>query len=1385
MKRKIISAYLAFCMIIAYSPVYAAINRENLTETFSVSDMIIPEAYHACQSGEGIRNTENGPVVYSASEAGYEGYYITAPDVSGDEFTNAYRYMCTGARDEYGNRTEMYTRYIERNSYWVYMPTDGLLNEGEKLNVNDGVYFSFYYRSAEKFTSPADEKTYTGEDVDFKTCFVHNSGYGTTQFRNIETMQNVTTMKADGEWHRVEFIGQVNGDIIDRINSYTDNTIPFLICFQDLSKQSSIEMTGFRMGIMKVNQENTDNSYNRIFTEMSWHLSKNALDTITVNGTEINLIKNKYKYTVKTDIENVNITAVSKSGAEYEVIQNSETEYVIKVKSAGYDFTKAPDETVTYQEKVNVLGEYSSSGTTHSFAVRNADMYSQRYTIYLSDNIFDSPLRNIPETKLFTGENDEFKRAEYEEWVNEGLPENMVEEVLWGNIAFVRDSTNYWLIDEKYTASDSALILKNGEYFILSSIAYKLFNIKSDEKYVLLDDISAVADYEVFTDPRGFVMFSHHMEQSIDKSPVKADNIAYRHYKSYYAVTMAMGEITWNDILPTASDYEEFIKKREEMMLLSADLASDYSEYFESQISVVAGYMELFDETNSNIFTDNCSVSAKYSRLFEMAKCFKTLKNLGREDLDTEKLLKMILMLLEHLYNTHFSQNTMLEPTEDWFANLITYPTKTADTLMLIKDEISSELIEKYVSTWNIIVADPCVSKFQVPYKYDTHETDADLSNPCSNYTNLIWRSHTILKLNMLIRDADRINRTLKYLSGVFEYTKSSKKHDVYLIKDGFYEDGSFVFHSFYAYNTGYGKSYTAEMAELVTATEGTAFDVKNIHGYENVYNLMEKSWIPFITHNQVTKFASGRELPTHATSMICAMLVMLSHAPDDVKQRVGRNLKSVVSMKNYKNLSSNPGNFYSYIYPTLQRDIREIAEYIDVLPDEDCFGSYAYYNMDRVIHKRKDFTFMLAMSSERIDRYEAIQGHGYTDWYIGDGMTYTITDSRQYHINWWSGVDRYKIPGTTVDTTQRNPNTSQYGNHNAQNEWAGMASDGDITVAGMILPGNITETDVKLTGKKSYFMLDNEIVCMGSDINGGNGEVYTTVDNLWQENSQDIAVVDGVSVTAKTDTKEYFQNPKYVWTEADKGYVFIGENTLSCERAVNNKRYTGYNKTDSENTSPFMHILIEHGTSPQNGAYTYAILPDVTQSETAHYATNPDFEVISSDSSLHAIKIKKNGIIMANVFKPSVISGISFNTPCSVILKPYGNGYKIYISDPTQTQESLSLKLDSDKNVFGDSFTRNGASVSIDVRENLGKTYEITQSDFEIVDNGENVTVTSWGEKTPYIAAYSGKELIGVYDGTSVYVPSSADKIRAFYWDGLNSMYPEKSAETLVFCCE
>ena len=523
--------------------------------------------------------------------------------------------------------------------------------------------------------------------------------------------------------------------------------------------------------------------------------------------------------------------------------------------------------------------------------------------------------------------------------------------------------------------------------------------------------------------------------------------------------------------------------------------------------------------------------------------------------------------------------------------------------------------------------------------------------------------------------------------------------------------------------------------------TAGTVFDIQNLYGFSNLYNWIEKSWMPFIYKNARTKITSGREkaqgLSGKGNVMVKSLLLVAKNAKDQAgKEKILSLLKPLVDeyYDDYKAYEKVPIVYY-YVHPTLNEAINplldEIKESTDVKKVEPY--NYSYYNMDKFVHKRDDYTFMLSMSSERIDKYEAINNEGYTDWYISDGMTYMLQDSSQYLLDWWAYVDRYKIPGTTVDSQYRNPTYSSYAQVVPNNQWAGGASDGLIGVAAMKLPSVAMSKTSYVAGTKSYFMLDDKIVCMGTGISGGDGAVYTTVENYKdlkrasdtqtseRENGYTEVSVDGEKVPFTYDSKMNYKNPKYISLNNDRGYLFFGDNDVVVERAVSDKLYAGLDKTKNEEAYdiPFVTITAEHGVDPKNATYCYALIPSKTEDEVKALSENPGFEIIEQSEKRHVIKLD-DGTVMANLFVSGELEGFDFKNPCSVIIKPNGQGKKLYIAEPTQKLKTLLINIPDGATAVCENAVISGNSIKLNAGTLWGSTYEIDYypESVEVSDN-------------------------------------------------------------------
>lgn len=899
-------------------------------------------------------------------------------------------------------------------------------------------------------------------------------------------------------------------------------------------------------------------------------------------------------------------------------------------------------------------------------------------------------MRDVPSTGVFSEAGRYHDEYGYERWVKEGIPEVLTEGVLNGNYAFVKDCDYYWDIDKR-SAERDCVRFEDDELKIKGSLANELFGTGFAEMYVSAERITEqCAEWESFYDERGFLLLSKNMGEAIDKAAVVAGDLNSREYRSYHTVSLAIGEITWNDIAPTAEDWHSTREKYLEALTYVKGTEKEYASYIEQEIKTgktALGKLVYGDDRDLPFPQESLAVNIANTK--GMAKAYALIKRAERTDTETEELKNGAIYALEMLFDNYIGKNVSLD--SNWFINVITYPQMLAQTIMYLYDELTPQQIDEYLSVLYLRTGTPMVTTYYVPFKwtFNTNYT-GDVYNAQCNYANLLWRSYVTYQISLLAENTSRMNHTLKYINQIFEEVSNHGEAEVGMLKNGVYEDGSFVFHGMYPYNLGYGNSFIVALADLDSLGTGTIFDVKAVYGFTNIYSWVERSYLPFMYRNTNMKIVQGRETPygdsAYSTSVISAILLLaVNSGSDEIQAQIAELLKPMVD------------EFYrSYRYPTYLSAyctmnypvvIEKVREYLDRVKAMDAVVqedyNYAYYNMDKFVHKRKDYTFMLSMSSERTDKFEAINNAGYTDWYIADGMTYLLMDNAQYIQRWWNNVDRYEIPGTTVDSAQRQFLSSTSGIY-PDNSWAGGASDGKIASAAMILPTSAAGKSSNVLGKKSYFMLDDRIVCLGSGISGGAGAVYTTIENYisYEKNPEGTsngyvaATVDGADIPYEFDKNFVYRAPCWAWL-SNRGYVFLEDMDITVKRAKDSKRFAGVVADGNPNAGdfPFLTIRAEHGENPQEKSYGYVILPNATKAETEAYAQNKDFEVIEQSENMHALKMA-DGTILANIFEPCTLEKFEFQTPCSVILKPNNKGYRLSIAEPTQREAEVILRL-------------------------------------------------------------------------------------------------------------
>ena len=604
----------------------------------------------------------------------------------------------------------------------------------------------------------------------------------------------------------------------------------------------------------------------------------------------------------------------------------------------------------------------------------------------------DVEMTDVPDTPILSDGGSFHSEYGYKRWVLEGVPEVLSKKVLSGNYAFVKGSDNYWNINKR-DYFKNATVFKNGKLCISAELANKLFGTDFPcGTYVSAEEITEKnSEYDYFYDKRGFLIFGKNIDEAIDKSPAKSNDAGYGWYKSYYNVSLAMGEITWNEVELTETDWTVLREKYIEALTFKKGTESNFSSYINAKIESAVKLLELvnYNGTENLAFSDS-ALDKNINNTRLMAEAYALKIRMGENDDTAAKLKTASKYSLNKIFNNYVYKNA--EVGSGWFENAISFPQVLVQTIAFLYDEIDAVDLNGYLNALFLRAGDTMVTTYCIPYKTQLNSAfGGDIYNPCNNYTNLLWRTLVTYQISVLAKNQSRINHCMKYLNQIFEVIEKGINDETGWINNGFYNDGSFVFHGNYPYNLGYGLKMLVGLADMEFLTRGTAIDVKKVYGYDRLYTFMEKSYLPFVYENNNLKIVQGRDTPygqsAYSTYLIIAMMSILSGSEDYDISKIDKVIKPVTDAydRTYRR-QTDVTNLNVLRYPVLQTNT---VSYIDKLKlmeeSEEEEYSRIYYSMDKAVHKKKDFTFMVSMSSERIDKYTAINSDGYPDWYIAD----------------------------------------------------------------------------------------------------------------------------------------------------------------------------------------------------------------------------------------------------------------------------------------------------------------------------------------------------------------------------------------------------------------
>ncbi|HEY4414557.1 MAG TPA: polysaccharide lyase family 8 super-sandwich domain-containing protein [Verrucomicrobiae bacterium] len=503
---------------------------------------------------------------------------------------------------------------------------------------------------------------------------------------------------------------------------------------------------------------------------------------------------------------------------------------------------------------------------------------------------------------------------------------------------------------------------------------------------------------------------------------------------------------------------------------------------------------------------------------------------------------------------------------------------------------------------------------------------------------NLTDKCKVVLIRAILGRNSDKLTYAQTNLSPVFPYVTSG---------DGFYTDGSFVQHTVIAYTGTYGNVLLGDLAQLVNLLNGSAWQITDPN-LNNIYAWVSNSFQPLIYHGAMMDMVRGRAISRSSETELSDGAGTIASV-----RSIAQFAPSVTAMAftNWANAPSLPS------------------------------GQFHFAGMDRVVALRAGFGFGLSLSSTRIANYECINGENLHGWFTGDGMTYLYLGNTetQFAGDFWPTVDPYHLPGTTVETNTR-VNAAGEATKTTQN-WAGGAQVANTYgVAGMSLAAYGTT----LTAKKSWFMFDNEIVCLGAGITcGGGSGIDTTVENrrLGAAPTNNFTV-NGVAYPPMAGWSLSPANVSWCALDGVGGYYFPGGATnLQVTLSTNTGAWSQINTGTATNllTDNYLKLWFSHGLRPTNAAYAYVLRPNATANDMNAYAASPDIVVLTNTATVQAVSKPALGVVAANFWVDGTNSAdlITVNKKASVITRENLSSLSIGIADPAQTNTgSISVTL-------------------------------------------------------------------------------------------------------------
>lgn len=706
-----------------------------------------------------------------------------------------------------------------------------------------------------------------------------------------------------------------------------------------------------------------------------------------------------------------------------------------------------------------------------------------------------------------------------------------------------------------------------------------------------------------------------------------------------------------------------------ELMLGSGFSAADplYASRLSALGTLATSYRSAMAPSSASLWPDlpyssysGEPVTGSYSRLKTMAMAHAQP---GTGLTGDAGLAADIVAGLEHVHDGVYNASFTLPSSNWWWHAQIGSPQTLLDVCVLMYDSLSAAQIADYCSA-----VDHFLPEAEV-VSYSGRSTGANRVDFCKVFAlrGVVGKSPAKIALS---RDA---------LSPVFPYVTSG---------DGFYRDGSFIQHVSIPYTGSYGAVLISGLAWIFALLKDSTWDLTDPNK-QMMLDAVEHSFAPFLYNGVLMDGVSGRAISrglsatstnnfassdhTRAQGLMDALLMLGMGASSTEQTRWRGMVKGWLQRDYYLSLAANLGLDAASLSRLLAaRDDSALTAVAEPV------GHRVFGSADRATHRRPGWAAALSMSSARVAFYEFGNQENKRGWHTGSGMLYWWKDTTlgQFSDAFWPTVDPYRLPGTTVSKKALADGAGgDFGGPRPTSSWAGGSTDGTYAAIGMDIRG----LQSTLSGRKSWFFLDDSVVCLGAGIRCSDGTgVETTVENRNLGPAGVHALtVDGVVQPSTTGWSATLGGAHWATLAGMGGYVFPGGATVKALRQERTGSWSQVNNSGSTNpfTRRYLTLWVDHGTNPAGGTYSYILMPGADTPATAARAADAGWlTVLANTGNQQGVQVPSRGFTAVNFYGTGTVGPLTSNAAASVVVRESGATATVCVSNPTQTVSTVDV---------------------------------------------------------------------------------------------------------------